>query len=177
MFYKEGILNNQGSSLTREDLMRQIESSWNEFQTYLAALTEEQLTRPTDAAGWTAKDHLSHLASWERAAFALLEGKSKREAIHIAPETWEQGDDPINAVIQQRYQRMPLNEVMQTLRQNHELLLKKLNTMTEEDLLLPYHHYQPGSTDKRSLIEWMPWETYYHYRDHKDWLAAIVAQA
>lgn len=162
------------NSLTRENLLHQLESSWNELQTYLASLTEEQLIHPTDAAGWTVKDHAIHLAVWEKATIAMLEGKSKRETMDISPEIWEQDDDPINAVIQQRYHNMPIDEVMQTLQQTHEHLLKKLDTMTQKDLLLPYHHYQPASADQRPIIEYLSWDTTHHYRDHLPWMKAIV---
>lgn len=169
-------MNDLDNSLTRENLLRRMELSWNELQTYLASLTAEQLTRPTDAAGWTAKDHIIHLAMWEKAGLALLEGKSKRESMNVTPETWEQGDDAINAVIQQRYHAMPLDEVMQTLRQNHERMLKKLDTMTEADLLLPYRHYQPDSIEERPIIWSAIGDTILHYRDHMPWIAAIVGK-
>src|SRR4051812_40619286 len=103
-------MNDSNNSLSRENLLRQIELTWNELQTYLASLTEDQLTGPTDAAGWTAKDHIIHIAMWETAALAMLERKSKREAMDVPQEIWDQDDDPINAVIQQRYHDMPLQE-------------------------------------------------------------------
>lgn len=160
--------------LTRDKLMNEIEASWNEVQTYIASLTEEQLTQPTDAAGWTAKDHIIHIAVWEKANLAMLEGKSKREVLEITPEVWEQDDDPINAVLQQRYHNLPLDEALQTLQHNHDQMLKKLATMTEADFQLPYSHYQPTSTSERAIIDFVHWDTVNHYREHMPWIAAIV---
>lgn len=163
------------NAMSRENLLRQIDFHWNELQTYLATLTEDQFTQPTDAAGWTVKDHVIHIAIWEHAEVAVLDGKSKREALNVTPETWDADDDAINAVIQQRYHDLPLDEVLHTLRENHERLLKKLDSLTEADLRLPYRHYQPDSDDDHALLEWLPWDTFYHYRDHLPWIKAIVA--
>lgn len=165
------------SKLTRDGVMSELETSWSELKAYIASLSEQQLTQPTDAAGWTVKDHLIHIAMWEKATLAMLEGKSKRETLDITPEIWEQDDDPINAVIQQRYKDMPLKEVLQILQATHDELLTKLNIMTEADFQLPYHHYQPTSTHERPIIDFVMWDTINHYRDHIPWMAAIVADA
>src|SRR5262245_52108399 len=107
--------------LTRDNLLTELDSTWDTFLTYIESLTPDQLTRPTDAAGWTAKDHVMHVAVFDKAARAILEGKSKREAVEVPLDVWETDeDDPINDFIQKRHHDLPLDEVMQTLRQNHE---------------------------------------------------------
>jgi hypothetical protein len=170
-------MTNSETTSARATLLHDLESAWNELQTYLTSLTEEQLTRPTDAAGWTAKDHFMHLAVWEGAALAMLEGKSKRERLNITPEVWEQDDDPINAVLQERYHELPAAEVKQTLAQNHARMVQKLEALTDEDFQRPYRHYQPTSTDDRPIIDYIRWDTISHYRDHLSWIKVIVAQA
>lgn len=162
--------------LSRANALRELETSWNEFKGYIDSLNEEQLTKPTDAAGWTAKDHVIHVATWETAELALLNGKSKREAMDIPEDVWEQDDDPINAVIQARYRDMPLADVMKTLTQNHERVVNKLNSMSEADLLQPYRTFNPGSDDERPMLMYLPYDTTYHYRDHLGWIKTIVGK-
>ena len=163
---------------TREELFHQLETHWNELQSFLASLSETELTGPTDAAGWTVKDHAIHIAMWEKAALALLNSQSRREAIEIPQEIWDlHEDDPNNAYMQQRYRDMPLSDVMQTLRDTHAQVVEKLESMTEADLMLPYSRYNATFDDQRPLMQWMPWETFYHYRDHIPWMQAIAANA
>jgi hypothetical protein len=114
---------------------------------------------------------------WASATLAMIEGKSKRETLNIPVDVWEQDDDPINVVMQERYRDMLLEQVMQTLRQNHERIVQKLNGMTEADLLLPYRHYQPQSSDERPIIDYVMWDIPNHYRQHIPWIRAIVEKA
>ena len=43
---------------TKDELLEYLEQEWTDFHAYLQTLTETQLSVPTDAAGWTAKDHV-----------------------------------------------------------------------------------------------------------------------
>src|SRR5262245_46281468 len=95
-------------AITIANLLHRIENGWNDLQSYLATLSAEQLMTPTDAAGWTAKDHVIHLAIWEDGISALLEGQTQREGMQVDVATWKQGIESINAVVQQRYHDLPL---------------------------------------------------------------------
>jgi hypothetical protein len=46
--------------------------------------------------------------------------------------------------------------------------------MTAADFQLPYSHYQPHATETGPIIDYIVWDTVYHYRDHMGWIAAIV---
>ncbi len=161
-------------ALTKDNLLRRMAIGWDELQAYLGTLSEAQLTEPTDAAGWTAKDHVIHLAIWEDSAYALLGGQSQRAGMDIDPDTWKQGDDAINAVIQNIYQHMPVDKVFQTLRRNHERLVEKVTAMTEEELLSPYRLYDTSTNEERPVIWWVIGNTMMHYGDHLPWIKAIV---
>lgn len=170
-------MSSSGETLTRESVLRDLDTTWNDLLTYLASLSHDQLTRPTDAAGWTAKDHVAHIAAWEQAALAFLERRSRREAMDIPVDVWEgDDDDSRNAILQQRYRDLSAEQIMEMLRQNHERVAVKLASMTDEDLQRPASYYSTDTTDQRSMLIWLPWETYKHYRDHMTWIQEIVAK-
>lgn len=169
------ILNSGAGKMPQAELVARIEEGFQNFNQYLDALTEQQLTQPTDAAGWTAKDHVIHLATWEDSILALLEGAAQWDRMNVDREIWKQGDDAINAVIQQRYQDMPLADVRRTFRENHQRVLDKLQSLPDEALHRPYNHYQPKSKQERPVILWIQGNTYQHYEAHQPWIVAIVA--
>ena len=159
----------------REELLQMMDESWNELQTFIERLSEKELTIPTDPAGWTVKDHLIHIAAWVQAGRHLLDGVSKRETLDIPQEIWDQDDDPINAVLQERYKDMPLDEVKQILQQRHEEMLQKVATMSDDALQLPYNHYQPSASWEAPIMMVINIDTTEHYREHIPWMQAIVS--
>ena len=69
--------------VTTTELVSRMQKGWDDFQAYLKTLTLEQVTQPTDAAGWTVKDHIIHLATWEDGVYALLEKQPRHEQMGL----------------------------------------------------------------------------------------------
>jgi hypothetical protein len=168
------ILNAGASKMSKTELLERMEHGFEAISRYLNSLTEKQLTQPTDAAGWTAKDHIIHMAVWEDSILALISGAAQWEHINVPREIWKQGEDAINAVLQQTYKDMPLEDVRLHYRESHQRVVAKLQTMSDEDLYRPYNHYQPKSQQERPIILWIQGNTYQHYEAHQPWIAAIV---
>lgn len=162
---------------TKKEVLARIANGWDAFQAYLNTLTETQQTGPTDAAGWTVKDHVMHLALWEDGVYALLDGQSRPVYMGIDEVMWNSGDyDAINALLQQRYQDKTWADVRTFFQAIHERFIEKIQTLTDEDLLLPYSHYQPGSTDNSPVINRIIGNTIPHYAEHKAYIETLVGQ-
>lgn len=86
---------------TKQDLIAQTTTAWNTFVTYVDGLTAEQWTEPRDAAGWSVKDHVSHVTHWDRAVIAALRNQvPMRETLGISETAWSAGSfDPMNEEI------------------------------------------------------------------------------
>jgi hypothetical protein len=161
--------------LTQKDLLFRLQTGWDTFNSYINTLTDAQMTQKTDAAGWTVKDHLMHLAVWEDGVTAALDGKDRREAMGIDEATWESDDyDAINDIIYKRYQHLPLQEVRNALQDAQDRMVAKLQSLTDEDLRRPRRDFLPLSTSEEPIINWVIGNSYEHYAEHQPWIAAIV---
>jgi hypothetical protein len=162
---------------SKTELLSKIDAGWNELQSYLALLTYEQVVEPTDAAGWTAKDHLTHLAAWEDSVWAMLNYKPRAEYMGLTPEIWATEDyDVMNAVLREKYKEMTVPDLQKWFFGVHERLVDKVKAMPEEELMRPYHHYQPGAKWDLPAMHWVIIDTYEHYDEHKDYISRIVGE-
>lgn len=169
---------NETTVRTVEELLGEIDANWTELQLFLDGLSPAQLTGPTDTAGWTAKDHLSHLAAWERSMVYLFEGKPRHVALGVEKTLYDTGDyDAINAVIQQQHAGESIGEVLGNLNQAHEALLAALNNLSDDELQEPQATFLPddpeadGSYPVGSLVYG---NTVEHYGEHQEYIARIV---
>lgn len=156
-------------------LLGDVAAGWERFQAYLATLTAEQMSVPADAAGWTAKDHVMHLAVWEDGVQAAMTHESRSGRMGISDELLASRDfEAINAVIQQAHQHLSADEVMEHFKTVHGRMVSTIESMSEADLLKPFRTFQPNSTSETPIVEYVIGDTYSHYDEHQKWIDVIV---
>ncbi len=130
----------------------------------------------TGTDGWAVKDHLIHIAAWEHSLIALLEGADRHQAMGVGREVDE--TDAINAAVWAMHRTKTPEQALEYFHETHALVLKLLRTMTDDDLRLPYNHYQPNepreANDNRPALDWVAGNTYGHYAEHIDWINQLM---
>ncbi len=161
----------------RDELLGQIDTGWQELNRYLNSLSDADFTLHSDAAGWTVKDHVIHLAAWEDGVWAMLAGRSRYEQMGVDKAIWDGHDvDQINDAIYQRHKDLSLADVRKQSNAVHVRFVGAIYTLSDEDLQKPYSHYQPEYADwEDPVIKWIIANSYSHYREHLPWITAIVA--
>jgi hypothetical protein len=164
-------------------LLAEIARAWAALEREIDEATAERLCRP-GRDGWSAKDHLAHLAAWERALAALLGDRPPHLALGVDAAVYRaamaRGDaGPINALVQRRERERSLDEVRAELRRAHADVLTALAPLSEADLRRPYADYAPRETGahvSRPLHEWIRRASAAHFAAHRTWIAALIRE-
>jgi hypothetical protein len=139
------------------------------------------MTALKDAQGWSVKDHLIHLAAWERSVVFFLQGKPRHAGLGVEEALFLKGsDDDVNAVVFQQRKDLPLAEAFAQFREVHQQLLKLLAALTDTDLQKPYRHYlpdEPGHDDGSPAINVIDGNSARHFAEHLTWIEALVGKA
>lgn len=165
------------SHLSKSHLLDEINSAWTAVNDALDALTAEQITGPTDTAGWTVADHLTHLAAWADWAAGMVDGIPGWQALGI-PESAYGGDmDAENEAIRQHRAAPSAAAARAGLQQAHGRVLDRLVALTEAQLAAPYRERREGDAPEQaiaSLGEVIHAETADHYREHLPWMQTLA---
>lgn len=156
---------------SKEELLRRIEGRWTKLQDLLGALTPAEWEEPL-GDGWPVKVHVDHLAAWERSALAILERGSRAERMGVPNDIWEGHDtDAINEHLANKAMDLPAVMCREQLDDSHEKLVAKLESLSEDDLLKPYSHFQPDAAEvSNPVLGWVVGNTFGHYDEHIEWL-------
>ena len=121
---------------TKQDLMAQTITAWNTLVEYVDGLTAEQWTGRRDAAGWSVKDHVSHVTLWDRAVIAALRNQvPMQETLGISETAWSAGGfDPMNEEIRHLADAEGVEQVKADRDATWTDLVALMDELTEEQL-------------------------------------------
>jgi hypothetical protein len=139
------------------------------------ALPDAIWTGPTDSAGWTIKDHVVHLVTWDRAEIALLlHGTSLQQSTAMPDEIWSSGDfDAMNEWNRQS----AANETPAAVRAERNRVFAKLfeivGGFSEADLARPVRDFGLEDSDRTLLAVCAD---FYgdHFDEHRRYIEQIV---
>ncbi|MGE5595004.1 MAG: ClbS/DfsB family four-helix bundle protein [Hyphomicrobiales bacterium] len=167
----------EGHPRTVEELVQRIHRSRAALEELVNSVPSERLLEPGED-GWSAKDHLAHIAGWERSLVELLDGRPRHSAVDATEELFASGEtDAINAGMRERRAGWNLAQVLTDFQSVHEELLAALANLGGEDLQRPYREFQPeqpGPNAGAAIIEWIAGDTYDHFDEHREWIERLL---
>jgi hypothetical protein len=163
---------------TKTELLAYTRSRWRAVAELTDSLADADWVGPTDAAGWTVKDHVAHVVSWTRAEIALLRhGTPLSQSQGIPDALWRTGDfDQMNALVRQQM----LSDAPAVVRAERDHVFRKLMAVVGEysdgDLARAATEFgfeEPGQTLLAVLI------AYHgdHFSEHRGAIERILAGA
>jgi uncharacterized damage-inducible protein DinB len=168
----------------KAELLERMESSRRALLARLGAESEATLVMHGPEGGWSAKDHIAHIAAWERYLAALLTGGNRWTEMGLTAAPTPPEETAINEAIYERNQDLSLRQVYAGWDAAHQLVLDALGPMTDDDLMRPFSHYVRDATGEGAadpIVGWINGNTWGHYEEHAAWieddLARIAAAA
>jgi hypothetical protein len=152
------------------EFLEEERDAWAPYEA-LAALTDEQLSRPVEAAhGWSGRDLMGHLLAWQgvalEAAQELAVNETSDRFARMTAEWDERGADTVNDDLQAAWASRPLDEVREAFASQPGELRGFLT-------VVPETRWLKHAENVKTFYE----ETTEHYEDHLDDLRAILDAA
>src|SRR6266513_1876980 len=134
-----------------EPVLRRLESAWTAFQESYAGVPDAGLLEPGVMGGWSLKDVMAHVSTWEEEALQHLPliARGGRPPRYAASG----GIDAFNARMAGRKRDLPLAEVRRLLEESHRRLVELIRSAPEDQLV--------GET---RFLRRLRLDTYGHYR-------------
>jgi hypothetical protein len=147
--------------MNTEQLLNKLDREWMALGESYAGLPDANLTEPGVVDGWSVKDILAHVTTWEEEALRYLPlivegGRPPRYSVQYG------GIDAFNARKTEEKQSLSLTGVLRQLEETHRRLLAYIQSVPEEQFTreTPFRHrlrldtYSHYPIHTRMIREW-----------------------
>jgi hypothetical protein len=159
------------------ELVQSIEAAWADLHSFLAGLTDSQMTDVIDDQGWNIKDHITHMSMWEESVVFLFRGKPRHDALGIDQSLYGTASlDEINAIIRNQRKHISLTSAIGEFRKVHSGLMESIQTLSDTDLNEKVREFfpQPPANDDRRVVDIIYDNTTHHFLEHLSWMKALL---
>lgn len=140
----------------RNDLLKRLEKAWTAFKESYAGLPDSQLAEPGVTGGWSVRDIIAHVTTWEEEALkhlpVILQGETPPRY-----SVTHGGINAFNAKMTEQKKALPLFEVLRQQDDRHRQLIRLIESAPEDQL--------SGSARFRHRLRL---DTYGHYPKHAE---------
>lgn len=160
----------------RETLLARNDASWTALWEMIDRQDEAELNGRRDASGWSAKDHLAHLAAWERGGVFLLNGLTVTDGMGVDDDLYRAGAiETINAEIQDQGKDLELADVLTDLRLVHEEMIGTIAGLSEGALQqLVEASAVPEGRPRPKVANRIAQNTFKHFDQHRVWIEMLL---
>lgn len=142
--------------MTKQQVIDRTENRWKEFLDSFKGLSESQMTSSTPDGGWSIKDILVHVRTWEEEALKYLPVILENQRLPRYKDLYG-GINAFNALTFETNKDLPLKTVLSNLENTHERLLAYLRSVPEEQ-------FGSSTRFRRRLAA----DTFKHYPEHTE---------
>jgi hypothetical protein len=119
------------------------------------------------------KDHLSHMAAWERILVAHLDARAGHTIVGLDYPTFvEMGLEELNARLHDMHREEPVEAAVHEYRAAHRAVVGYVEAMPESRYGEPFWGDDPPP--QKTVLEKIAGDTYLHYREHAGWIRDLL---
>jgi len=144
--------------VNKDTLLNDIRKGYSDFDTLLSSLNEQQMMM-VGKDGWTIKDHIAHLTSWQQRTLNMLQ--AVLDGVEPPDPTPDMTIDQINEQFHQQDVSLSLDRVLAEHRAMQQQIISTVQAISEEDLNKPL-----SWLNDRPVVGWVIGNTYEHYEEH-----------
>ena len=142
--------------MNRSQLLKRIDKAWEALKAAYEGLSDSELTEPGVTGGWSVRDLVAHVTSWEEEALThlphILSGrKPPRYSVTYG------GIDAFNAQTTERNANLPLSDVLRQRDDIHRRLIEYVQSAPEDQI-----------TEETRFRRRLRLDTYGHYPKHAE---------
>ena len=170
----------QTPSLTTADDLRQWTAArWQAFVAATDAIPDERWITVSDVAGWSIRDHVSHVTCWDESLIALVRDGTPRQAtLQVSDEDWHAGGyDAMNEAIRQQTLDLSPAEVRDRRDAVWAELFALLETFDDATIHRPGADFGLNYGRNETFLETLVDDLGVHYDQHRQYIERIVATA